>query len=131
MIGHIYLWEEPADEKALRANLRGVPLIMNLWVDPEYRRQGIGTILMEASERRLRLRGHRRVALGVDTENKEAVRLYQDLAYIRWEHGEIETHRDHFLPTGHFVTTETCAIFVKCLTETARPPRADHHVQAL
>lgn len=115
-IGHIYLWEEPADEPEIRQRLPRVPLIMNLWVQPDHRRQGIGTRLMIRAENLLRTRGHGIVALGVDTENKDAIRLYQNLCYSRWAHPDIETHRDHFLPNGqHRVTWESCAVFVKNL----------------
>lgn len=120
-IGHIYLWEEPADEPEIRERLPSAPLIMNLWVQPDLRRRGIGTHLMHIAENRLWNRGHRTVALGVDTENKDAVRLYQNLDYSRWAHPDIETHRDHFLPDGqHLVTRETCTVYVKRLDAGAR-----------
>src|SRR4051812_4589161 len=99
-IGHIYLWEEPADETEIREYLPGVPLIMNLWVQPVHRRQGIGTRLMRVAEDRLRARGHKNVALGVDPDNKDAIRLYLSLDYFPWPYADIKTHRDHFLPDG-------------------------------
>lgn len=115
-VGHIYLWLKPAEERELRKNLAGVPLIMNLWVCEDCRKQGIGTALVTEAERWLRDGGHDRVALGVDPDNSDAVRLYLGLNYDPWPHTDIKTHREEFLANGDRIRIpETCAVFVKNL----------------
>ena len=51
-------------------------------VGPAYRRQGIGTILMEYVEGRARREGYGKVNLEVALDNGGAIRLYERLGYI-------------------------------------------------
>jgi ribosomal protein S18 acetylase RimI-like enzyme len=121
VVGHVYIWDQPADERVLRRRCRNTPLIMNLWVRPDCRRDGIGSLLMDDAENWLRRRGHRSVALGVDPDNTVAIKLYRGRGYTGMRHAHIRTHRDHFRKDGSsFRTWETCAILRKEL----RPMRA-------
>ena len=52
-------------------------------VGPAYRRQGIGTILMEYVEGRARCEGYGKVNLEVALDNGGAIRLYERLGYFR------------------------------------------------
>jgi ribosomal protein S18 acetylase RimI-like enzyme len=116
VVGHVYIWDEPADEQVLRELCPHTPLIMNLWVRVDRRRHGVGSLLMDEAEEWLRRRGHHSVALGVDTDNKVAMKLYLGRDYDPWPHADIKTHRDHFRADGSsFVTWEACAIFLKDL----------------
>jgi GNAT superfamily N-acetyltransferase len=116
-VGHIYLWWEPADEAELRERLPDVPLLMNLWVHKDWRRRGIGTDLVQAAERELRTRAYRKVALGVELDNKVAIKFYLGRHYEPWPYEDLKTHYDEFTADGrHEIGEEVCAVFVKELT---------------
>jgi GNAT superfamily N-acetyltransferase len=83
-VGHVYLWLAPAHEYEIRAELPGVPLLNRLAVAKQHRNQGIGTALLTCAEKRLRVSGHDRVALGVGLENGDAIRLYRRRGYRQW-----------------------------------------------
>lgn len=55
--------------------------IFLLYVLPEYRRQGIGSSLMNTAENYARLKGDRQISLQVFTINQSAQSFYQKLAY--------------------------------------------------
>lgn len=117
LVGTIFLWLTDAEEEIVRAKLPDVPLVMNLWVRPDQRCHGIGTDLMDHAEVRLRALGHTRVALGVDSENLTAIRLYKGLAYDRWPYAEdVTTVRLEFPADGLAVRhDEICVMYVKDL----------------
>ncbi|NMO52920.1 GNAT family N-acetyltransferase [Actinoplanes sp. TBRC 11911] len=114
-VGHVYIWDERADEPELRKHLGDTPLIMNLWVQEDRRRRGVGSKLMTKAEDWARERGHLLVALGVLPDNDAAIKLYLGRGYREWEHGEVKTHHDHYIDGDHFETSEICVIFVKKL----------------
>lgn len=55
--------------------------IGQLSTDPVLQRQGLGSILIEAAEFRIRGRGHQWSILGVEVENVRARKLYERLGY--------------------------------------------------
>lgn len=55
--------------------------VMNLAVDPSYRRRGLGTELLRAGLAYLKRLGARQVELEVRTENEEAIRLYRRFGF--------------------------------------------------
>ncbi len=55
--------------------------IATICVLPEYRRQGIGTALIEECEQRMRVP---RVRLSVRRSNQPAIRMYEQLGYHRY-----------------------------------------------
>ena len=55
--------------------------IMNLAVAPEYRRQGIGRLLMQEMEQALGERKPEAVSLEVRVSNRPAISLYESLGY--------------------------------------------------
>ncbi|MBE9052452.1 GNAT family N-acetyltransferase [Nostocales cyanobacterium LEGE 11386] len=55
--------------------------IFLLYVDPEHRRQGIGTALMKYIENWATQRGDRQIGLQVFQSNQAAVNLYSQLGY--------------------------------------------------
>jgi ribosomal protein S18 acetylase RimI-like enzyme len=81
----LVLWDEPAQERKVRVKLPGVPLLYHVWVKESVRGRGVGTQLLAEVHNRLREKGHKQVTLGVDTLNKDAIRLYERLGYDRWE----------------------------------------------
>ncbi|MCA2218530.1 GNAT family N-acetyltransferase [Jidongwangia harbinensis] len=82
-VGAVFVSWDVADEPAVRKYLPGVPVIFHLHVAAAHRRQGVGTGLIRAAERRLRGRGHTRVLLGVDESNRAARRFYLRLGYVQ------------------------------------------------
>jgi GNAT superfamily N-acetyltransferase len=60
----------------------GAGTLYQLAVIPELQSRGIGTLLIDAAERRIRDRGLTRAELSVDTENTRARALYQRLGYV-------------------------------------------------
>jgi ribosomal protein S18 acetylase RimI-like enzyme len=55
--------------------------IFLLYVDPQHRREGIGTALLAQAENWARLRGDRQITLQVFQTNQPALNLYQNLGY--------------------------------------------------
>jgi ribosomal protein S18 acetylase RimI-like enzyme len=60
--------------------------LANMAVLPDYRRQGLGRMLLADAEARATELGCTRLALDVEAENAEAVRLYERYGFIREEH---------------------------------------------
>jgi GNAT superfamily N-acetyltransferase len=121
-VGDVYLWLEAADEEIIRNHLPSVPLLTHLEVLPEFRNQGIGTKLILAVEEHVIDTGRsNRIALAVRVDNKNATRLYWDLEYRDWGHGEVEcipytSNEDGCLT----VESEVCHVMVKEL-HSSRP----------
>jgi GNAT superfamily N-acetyltransferase len=57
------------------------PNIFLIYVDPDYRRQGIGRALLEHIEDWSKMKGYTQIGLQVFSENKPAIELYQQLGY--------------------------------------------------
>jgi ribosomal protein S18 acetylase RimI-like enzyme len=55
--------------------------ILLIYVSPAYRRQGIGTILLQQAETWARLQGDRYIGLQVFTHNQPALNLYEKMGY--------------------------------------------------
>jgi ribosomal-protein-alanine N-acetyltransferase len=55
--------------------------VMNLAIDPPYRRRGLGTELLQAGLAYLKDLGARRVELEVRTQNREAIQLYRKFGF--------------------------------------------------
>jgi GNAT superfamily N-acetyltransferase len=83
-VGEIYLWFDPPDEPELRDELPDTPLLQRAYVRPELRGNGIGAALFTAAEKRGLESGYGRVALAVERDNKDAIRLYERLGYHYW-----------------------------------------------
>jgi len=56
-------------------------MVYHLAVNENYRRKGIGAILMEELEKRLKAKGCLRTYLLVTHENSEAIRFYENLGW--------------------------------------------------
>jgi ribosomal protein S18 acetylase RimI-like enzyme len=52
-------------------------LISDIWIEPEFRRQGIGSLLIEYGIRMLMLKGYKRTYLQVSASNEKALALYK------------------------------------------------------
>lgn len=91
-VGVIYLWLEDAEEAELQEHLPGVPILNHLKIHPNHRGRGIGTKLIKAAERRLRMVGFSQVALAVEMTNGRATRLYRRLGYEDWPHPPVRCY---------------------------------------
>lgn len=60
----------------------GEPFISSLWVDPEHRRHGIATLLLQAATDRALARGAIAVSLWVLDGNKAARQFYEALGFV-------------------------------------------------
>lgn len=69
--------------------------ILGLAIDRDWRRHGLGRLLMAESLRSLRLRGVREVWLTVEPANSTAIELYVSLGFARVDH-----RTDYFGPTA-------------------------------
>ncbi len=114
-VGHVYVWLEQADEPPIRQHLPGVPLLQHAWVPEQLRRRRIGTWLFLAAEDILRDRACRRVALAVEQDNGDAVRLYRRLGYREWRNGLVDCCRRRPGVGDDDSETESCRVLVKSL----------------
>jgi GNAT superfamily N-acetyltransferase len=112
-IGVLYIWLEPAEEPEIREHLPGTPLLTHLEIHTRHRKQGTGTKLLEDAERRLRLLGHRRVALAVEENNNHAARLYTRLGYEEWPHPTVKCYA--IADKEGNLEIEFCRVLVKTL----------------
>jgi ribosomal protein S18 acetylase RimI-like enzyme len=72
---------------------------------------GIGAILIEAAEQRIRVRGLRRAELGVEENNPRARALYERLGYVAY--GSAPESWDEDAPDGSVVRYETVCTLMR------------------
>lgn len=90
-IGHVLLrWHGTLDEP-IASSLRDCPHVEDLFVQKEYRSEGIGTTLLNAVESSVKERGFNRMGLAVGTENSNAKRLYERLGYVETSFGAFDS----------------------------------------
>jgi ribosomal protein S18 acetylase RimI-like enzyme len=78
------MWERPDQ----------VPLVMDLWVAPKFRRRGIGKLIVNSLEASARARGFACVYLQVQAaKNPDIVRMYEQLGYQKLS---AKPHKDWF-----------------------------------
>jgi GNAT superfamily N-acetyltransferase len=122
--GAVYLWLEEAEEQPIRDHLPQVPLITHLEVHRDLRRNGVGRALVGAAEQHLAELGYDRVALAVQTDNRYAASLYEELEYRDWGFGEVICYARKLLPDGFLMAEpERCYVRVKDLTPVTPAPR--------
>lgn len=112
IVGTVYLWLEAAEEQQIRHFLPTAPLLTHLQVVPEFRNLGIGTRLITAAENRVRELGFPEIALAVDENNEDAMRLYERLHYQEWPYGFVECDKDVSLLGGD-AHREKCFVLTK------------------
>jgi ribosomal protein S18 acetylase RimI-like enzyme len=93
----------------------GAGLLWQLAVHPALRSCGIGTLLIQAAELRIRSRGLRRADLSVEESNPRARALYERLGYIAY--GREPDGWDELGPDGSVRRYETvCTLMRKEIT---------------
>ena len=118
-VGVLYLWLEEAEEDEIREHLPKTPILNHLEIHPDHRGRGIGTRLIGAAERRLRLLGFGQVALAVEVTNGRVARLYERLGYEDWPYPAVRCLS--LTDSNGHREVEICRIMVKGL------PEADVH----
>jgi GNAT superfamily N-acetyltransferase len=112
-VGVLYLWLEEAEEEELRTHLPKTPILNHLEIHADHRGRGIGTRLIVAAERRLRMLGFDEVALAVEITNGRAARLYKHLRYEDWPYGKVRCYS--LTDSQGQRQVEICRIMVKPL----------------
>jgi ribosomal protein S18 acetylase RimI-like enzyme len=96
------------------AKIPGAGVLWMLAVHAALQSCGIGTVLIEAAERRIRGRGLHRAELGVEENNPRARALYERLGYVAY--GSAPEAWDEDGPDGTVVRYETvCTLMRKAL----------------
>jgi ribosomal protein S18 acetylase RimI-like enzyme len=80
VLGYTYAGVEGIDYMSLRGP---AGVLYDIVVDPEYRRQGIGRMLLDAAVKELKARGAPRVVLSTAERNTEAQRLFDRAGFRR------------------------------------------------
>jgi ribosomal protein S18 acetylase RimI-like enzyme len=101
------------------AKTPGAGSIWMLEVHPALRSCGIGTLLLQAAEQRIRARGLQRAELGVETSNPRARALYQRRGYAAF--GTEPDTWDHEGPDGTISRYETILTLMR--RELPLPPQ--------
>ena len=115
-VGAVFVSAEPPREHELVRRLGLIPTLHKLMVTAPLRNRRIGTRLILAAENVKPVRKVRRLAVGVDTDNEGARRLYRRLGYREWAYGLLDTVRERLDPSGRLVTEpDRCFIYVKLL----------------
>ena len=81
VVGRIYFFKNLSDKDGADGTKRGY--ICNLHVLREYRKQGIGTALINTIKERGREIGFSHITLGVDEDELANVRLYKNLGFTK------------------------------------------------
>ena len=98
-VGHVLVqWEGTTDDPTL-SQLSDCPNLEDLFVAPDYRSQGVGAQLLEASEALATRKGYSRIGLGVAVDNPRArslyeLRRYEDAGLGEYTTGGIYVDRD-------------------------------------
>lgn len=72
---------EIGNEEYLDTNIKTYGNVIELFVDKEYRRKGVGELLMENAEEYFKSKGIKWVKLQISSFNKDATHFYEELDY--------------------------------------------------
>ncbi len=86
--GHVLLEWGGAEDEPIRSRLIDCPNLEDLFVMPEVRSQGIGSMLLDAAITAVREAGYTQLGLGVAVDNPGAIRLYEQKGFQDSELGE-------------------------------------------
>ena len=89
----------------------GAGVLWQLAVHGALQSCGIGTILVQAAEQRIRFRGLRWAELGVEECNPRARALYERLGYVAY--GAAPESWDEDAPDGSVVRYETVCVWMR------------------
>ena len=75
--GHLLLEWGGTEDEPIRSKMPDCPNLEDLFVMPEFRSQGIGSMLLDAAITAVREAGYTQLGLGVAVDNPGAIRLYE------------------------------------------------------
>jgi GNAT superfamily N-acetyltransferase len=117
-VGDVAIDLAGSDHPVIRERMPHPPIVYHLEVTPALQRRGIGTALLRAAEEQARLRDHAMVALLVEVDNPDAIRLYRAAGYVDWDQGTVEHEWAAVRPDGSRRTVrQTCHVLVKLVAE--------------
>lgn len=115
-VGAVFVSTTPPREPELIRRLGPIPMLHKLMVTADLRNRRIGTRLILAAENTPPVRSVRRIAVGVDTDNDGAARLYRRLGYREWAYGVLDTVREHRDHLGRpVIEPDSCHVYIKLL----------------
>lgn len=114
-IGHFLLrWSGPDDPHVMAyVNVQESAFLEAGETQAAYRRRGIATALIREAEQLAREKGCRRIGLEVaSVDNPEARRLYEQLGYVDWEHGDFLHSWEYIDRDGNIATEEETVTYL-------------------
>lgn len=100
-VGHFQVRWTGSQDAVINMHLKNYAHLEAGGVKEEYRRQGIGTKLIQESEKLAKARGFHRIGMAVgSSDNPNARRLYEKLGYTDWGHGEFITQWEYLDEKG-------------------------------
>ena len=84
-IGFACAWIDEDDDPLLREDARSHAFVSDIFVDAEWRRKGVGRLLLEAMESEMHERGCRRIRICAKAANLAALKCYEAAGYRPYE----------------------------------------------
>jgi GNAT superfamily N-acetyltransferase len=116
-VGHSMVKWGGTDDDLIGSRLTDCPDLEDLFVHPDSRSKGIGSLLLSGSEEWARRKGYRCIGLGVGVDNHRAHKLYLDCGYRDSGLGPYP-HKVHYHDGKgrHRTRIEVCEYLIKLLT---------------
>ena len=114
--GHVLLEWGGTEDLPIRSRLLDCPNLEDLFVMPEFRNLGTGSLLLDAAIAAVQEAGYTQLGLGVVVDNPGAMRLYQRKGFQDSGLGEYTTGGRYLDREGTLQTwQETCTYWIKLL----------------
>ncbi|MCH7620395.1 MAG: GNAT family N-acetyltransferase [Chloroflexi bacterium] len=115
--GHLLLEWGGADDEPISSRLLDCPNLEDLFVMPEFRSRGIGSMLLGAAITAAREAGYTQLGLGVAVDNPGAMRLYERKGFQDSGIGEYTTGGSYLDREGTVQTwQEICTYRIRLLS---------------
>jgi len=115
--GHLLLEWGGTDDEPISSSLLDCPNLEDLFVMPEFRSRGIGSMLLDAAITAVREAGYTQLGLGVAVDNPGAIRLYERNGFQDSELGEYATGGSYLDREGTVQTwQEICTYRIRLLS---------------
>jgi GNAT superfamily N-acetyltransferase len=98
-VGHALVEWAGATDEPMASVLEDCPAVEDLYVSPNYRSRGVGSLLLDAAEGLVRKLGYVQIGLGVGIDNPPARALYVRRGYK-------EVGFDTYVTGGHYIDRE-------------------------